>query len=818
MDSLLFWLIPAASVLALCFAYYFHKQMMKESEGTPQMIKIAAAVRKGAMSYLKQQYKIVGWVFLGLVILFAIMAYGFDVQNRWVPIAFLTGGFFSGLSGFLGMKTATYASARTANAARSSLNAGLRVAFRSGAVMGLVVVGLGLLDISFWYLLLNAVIPEDVLTPTHKLCIITTTMLTFGMGASTQALFARVGGGIYTKAADVGADLVGKVEAGIPEDDPRNPATIADNVGDNVGDVAGMGADLYESYCGSILATAALGAAAFIHTGDTAMQFKAVIAPMLIAAVGILLSIIGIFAVRTKENAKMKDLLASLALGTNLSSVLIVVATFFILWLLKLDNWMWISCAVIVGLVVGIIIGRSTEYYTSQSYRPTQKLSESGKTGPATVIISGIGLGMLSTAIPVIAVVVGIIASYLFASGFDFNNVGMGLYGIGIAAVGMLSAVFAMHDKKQEKIINESKQRVKELENLYDLIDKKLEYSLGSGASIKLLDAENDKIQLDKVNARIDSIRRKDKISIFDIMALSKYSKESEKLQKRVKAYNEGGAYGYQRALMQEQMSELEKQRQAEIDKKKTDDGKVTDYENQIAELKQQIKDFAEEMADSLYGINLKDWASQLGDALYEAWQKGEDGAEAFKKKAAEIMGDVMNSVLKLAILEPAMKNLQTMLFGEDGQSGMFGKDFKLDNSELENIADYLMGVSSKTDDYYDALDKLNEYMEKKYGVSMKEEAESSGLSKGIEGVTEDTANLLASYLNSVRSDVAMKLQLVRQIVDEHFPRMNLLAEAQLTELKAISRNTSSNVVLVTEIRDMLSAARLDKNRGFYLK
>ena len=386
------------------------------------------------------------------------------------------------------------------------------------------------------------------------------------------------------------------------------------------------------------------------------------------------------------------------------------------------------------------------------------------------------------------------------------------------AAVGMLSAVFALHDKKQEKIINESKQRVKELENLYDLIDKKLEYSLGSGASVKLLDAENDKIQLDKVNARIDSIRRKDKISIFDIMALSKYSKESEKLQKRVKAYNEGGAYGYQRALMQEQMSELEKQRQAEIDKKKTDDGKVADYENQIAELKQQIKDFAEEMADSLYGINLKDWASQLGDALYEAWQKGEDGAEAFKKKAAEIMGDVMNSVLKLAILEPAMKNLQTMLFGEDGQSGMFGKDFKLDNSELENIADYLMGVSSKTDDYYDALDKLNEYMEKKYGVSMKEEAESSGLSKGIEGVTEDTANLLASYLNSVRSDVAMKLQLVRQIVDEYFPRANFLAEAQLTELKAISRNTSSNVVLVTEIRDMLGAARLSKDRGFYLK
>ena len=441
MDQFLFWLVPAASVLALCFAWFFHRQMMKESEGTPQMVKIAAAVRKGAMSYLKQQYKIVGWVFLGLVVLFSIMAYGFGVQNSWVPVAFLTGGFFSGLSGFLGMKTATYASARTANAARNSLNAGLRVAFRSGAVMGLVVVGLGLLDISFWYLLLNAVIPEDVLTPTHKLCVITTTMLTFGMGASTQALFARVGGGIYTKAADVGADLVGKVEAGIPEDNPRNPATIADNVGDNVGDVAGMGADLYESYCGSILATAALGAAAFIHTGDVAMQFKAVVAPMLIAAVGILLSIIGIFSVRTKEDATMKDLLGSLAFGTNLSSVLIVVATFFILWLLQLDNWIWVSCSVVVGLLVGIVIGRSTEYYTSQSYRPTQKLSESGKTGPATVIISGIGLGMLSTAVPVIAVVVGIIASYLFASGFDFANVGMGLYGIGIAAVGMLSTL-----------------------------------------------------------------------------------------------------------------------------------------------------------------------------------------------------------------------------------------------------------------------------------------------------------------------------------------------------------------------------------------
>ena len=319
MEQTLFWLVPASSVLALLFAWYFHRQMLQESEGTPQMMKIAAAVRKGAMSYLKQQYKIVGIVFVCLAVMFAIMAYGFHVQNAWVPVAFLTGGFFSGLSGYLGMKTATYASARTANAARKSLNSGLRIAFRSGAVMGLVVVGLGLLDISFWYLLLNAVIPADAITPTQKLCVITTTMLTFGMGASTQALFARVGGGIYTKAADVGADLVGKVEAGIPEDDPRNPATIADNVGDNVGDVAGMGADLYESYCGSILATAALGAAAFLHSDDTVMQFKAVIAPMLIAAVGILLSLIGIFAVRTKENAQMKDLPAITSDGVSVS-------------------------------------------------------------------------------------------------------------------------------------------------------------------------------------------------------------------------------------------------------------------------------------------------------------------------------------------------------------------------------------------------------------------------------------------------------------------------------------------------------------------
>lgn len=441
MISTIFWIIPIASIVALLFAWFFFRQMMKESEGTVTMAKIASYVREGAMSYLKQQYKVVILVFLVLVLLFAFMAYVLKVQNEWVPIAFLTGGFFSGLAGFLGMKTATYASARTANAARTSLNKGLQVAFRSGAVMGLVVVGLGLLDISFWYLILNAVIPPEAMDPTHKLTIITTTMLTFGMGASTQALFARVGGGIYTKAADVGADLVGKVEAGIPEDDPRNPATIADNVGDNVGDVAGMGADLYESYCGSILATAALGAAAFVSTGSVELQYKAVVAPMLIAAVGIILSIIGIFTVRTKEDANIKQLLKALSLGTNLSSFLIAVSTFGILYLLGMDNWFWISCAVIIGLLVGVVIGQSTEYYTSQSYKPTQRVSAAGQTGPATVIISGLGLGMLSTAIPVLAVVVGIICAFLFASGFDFANVGMGLYGIGIAAVGMLSTL-----------------------------------------------------------------------------------------------------------------------------------------------------------------------------------------------------------------------------------------------------------------------------------------------------------------------------------------------------------------------------------------
>ncbi|MBR2607740.1 MAG: sodium-translocating pyrophosphatase [Bacteroidaceae bacterium] len=440
--NVLFWFVPAASVLALSFAAYFYKQMKAESEGTERMAYIAKAVRQGAMAYLKQQYKVVSVVFICLAAVFAVMAYVFKIQNEWVPFAFLTGGLFSGLSGFFGMKTATYASARTANAARNSMNSGLRMAFRSGAVMGLVVVGLGLLDISVWYLILDAFVPADANNAAIKLCFITTTMLTFGMGASTQALFARVGGGIYTKAADVGADLVGKTEYNIPEDDPRNPATIADNVGDNVGDVAGMGADLYESYCGSILSTAALGAAAFAQDGVD-MQTKAVFAPMLIAAVGIVLSIIGIFSVRTSEDASIKKLLSALSRGTNLSSILIVAATFGILYALGIENWVGLSLAVVVGLLVGIVIGQSTEYYTSQSYKPTRKVSESGVTGPATVIISGMGLGMLSTAIPVVAVVAGILLSYMLATGFSMasENITIGLYGIAIASVGMLSTL-----------------------------------------------------------------------------------------------------------------------------------------------------------------------------------------------------------------------------------------------------------------------------------------------------------------------------------------------------------------------------------------
>ena len=434
-----FWLIPAASVTALGMAWFFFRQMMKEDEGTPRMREIAEHVRRGAMAYLKQQYKVVGIVFVVLALIFAFMAYALNVQNPWVPFAFITGGLFSGLAGFFGMKTATYASARTANAARKGLNNGLRIAFRSGAVMGLVVVGLGLLDIAIWFLVLSYFYNGDSMA----LITITTTMLTFGMGASTQALFARVGGGIYTKAADVGADLVGKVEANIPEDDPRNPATIADNVGDNVGDVAGMGADLYESYCGSILSTAALGATAFAFNMD--MQLKAVIAPMIIASVGIFLSLIGIFLVRTNEGATMKDLLKSLGLGTNVSAILIAAASFIILYLLELDNWIGVSLSVVTGLMAGVIIGQGTEYYTSQSYKPTRQISESSQTGPATVIIKGIGTGMISTMIPVVTISVAIMLSYLCANHFDLSmsaeSISRGLYGIGIAAVGMLSTL-----------------------------------------------------------------------------------------------------------------------------------------------------------------------------------------------------------------------------------------------------------------------------------------------------------------------------------------------------------------------------------------
>lgn len=436
---LFFWLVPIASIVALGMAWHFFRQMRKEDEGTPRMAEIAEYVRRGAMAYLKQQYKVVAIVFVVLAVIFAFMAYGLKVQNPWVPFAFLTGGLFSGLAGFFGMKTATYASARTANAARKSLNSGLKVAFRSGAVMGLVVVGLGLLDIAIWFLALSCFYYGSNMA----LVTITTTMLTFGMGASTQALFARVGGGIYTKAADVGADLVGKVEANIPEDDPRNPATIADNVGDNVGDVAGMGADLYESYCGSILSTAALGATAFAMNVD--MQLKAVIAPMIISSVGIFLSLIGIFAVKTKENATMRDLLRSLGIGTNLAAGLIAVATFVILYFLGIENWIGVSFSVVSGLVAGVVIGQATEYYTSHSYKPTQKISEASKTGPATVIIQGIGTGMISTMIPVVTISAAIMLSYLFANGFDLSmsakSISMGLYGIGIAAVGMLSTL-----------------------------------------------------------------------------------------------------------------------------------------------------------------------------------------------------------------------------------------------------------------------------------------------------------------------------------------------------------------------------------------
>lgn len=451
MISSIFWIIPVSALCALLFAWIFYRSMKAQEEGTDRMKEIAAYVREGAMAYLKRQYSVVIKVFGILVVLLAILAY-FGVQNPFVPVAFLTGGFFSGLCGFLGMKTATFASNRTAWAASKSLNKGLQVALRSGAVMGLIVVGFGLLDIAIWFLILNGWVftPEHMqngmtllglkfvhagTTEHQKLIEITAVMLTFGMGASTQALFARVGGGIFTKAADVGADLVGKVEAGIPEDDPRNPATIADNVGDNVGDVAGMGADLYESYAGSILATAALGAALPGVTGD--LQIKAVIAPMLVSAIGILLSIAGVYMVRTKESATPKALLRALLLGTGGSSALILV----VLAAMAAFNWItWgVFGAAVSGLLAGVIIGQSTEYFTSDGNKPTQGIAKQAQQGPATVIIEGMAVGMFSTWIPVVTIVVGIIAAYGFAGGF--SNFAMGVYGIGFAAVGMLSTL-----------------------------------------------------------------------------------------------------------------------------------------------------------------------------------------------------------------------------------------------------------------------------------------------------------------------------------------------------------------------------------------
>ncbi len=441
MNETSFIFVPIAGFLALAFAFVFFKSMMRASEGSERMRTIAGHVRKGAMAYLRQQYKVVAVFFAIILVLFCILSYGLGLQNHWVPFAFISAGFGSALAGYFGMKTATYASARVAQAASESLDLGLRLAFRSGAVMGLVVVGLALLDISFWFLVLNQFV--DSVVPGQKLMIITTTLLTFGMGASLQALFARVGGGIFTKAADVGADLVGKVESGIPEDDPRNPATIADNVGDNVGDIAGMGADLYESYYGSILATAALGAAAFMAFGER-VQYMAVIAPMLIAALGIVLSILGIFTVRTHSGASQLELMSALNRAVYLSSGMIVLGSGILLWGMGLPNWVGVWVAIVTGLTVGLVIGRSTEIYTSAEYRPTRAISAAGQTGPATVVIAGMGVGFTSTVVPVLAVAIGVLVAYAAAAGgmsFNSASLSMGLYGIGIAAVGMLSTL-----------------------------------------------------------------------------------------------------------------------------------------------------------------------------------------------------------------------------------------------------------------------------------------------------------------------------------------------------------------------------------------
>ena len=437
------WLIPISSLFALGFAFVFYKSVMKQSEGTEVMREIAQAVREGAMAYLRQQYKVVGIVFVVLCVIFLIMAFGLNAQNKVVPFAFLTGGFFSGLCGFLGMKTATNASARTTCAAMEGLNSGLRIAFRAGAVMGLVVVGFALLDIAGWFLILYYLFPKIFpgFLGTNPLPQITVIMLSFGMGASTQALFARVGGGIYTKAADVGADLVGKVEAGIPEDDPRNPAVIADNVGDNVGDVAGMGADLYESYAGSILATAALGVAAVAAKdhGNIALQLKYLSAPMIIAGIGVFLSILGIYMVRTKEGATMKQLMGSLNLGINGSAIGIAVCAIPVLWVLDLPNRWQIWGAIVAGLTAGLIIGKVTEIFTSHDYAPTRGIAKQAETGPATVIIEGIAVGMESTAIPVLTIIAAVAVSFYLPGGA--SDTLMGLYGVGIAAVGMLATL-----------------------------------------------------------------------------------------------------------------------------------------------------------------------------------------------------------------------------------------------------------------------------------------------------------------------------------------------------------------------------------------
>ncbi len=438
MTDLVFWIAPFGAVLAMAFAWWFFRDMLSRDEGTELMQRIGGHVRTGAIAYLKQQYRVMLVVFLVVAAVFAVLAYGLDVQSPWLPLTFVFGGAFSALAGYIGMQTATRASTRTAAAARTSLPDALRIAFRSGAVMGLIVVGLGLGNVAFWFWLINWLTPGEA-TDGSRMVLVTTTVLTFGMGASLQALFARVGGGIFTKAADVGADLVGKVEAGIPEDDPRNPAVIADNVGDNVGDVAGMGADLFESYGGSILAACARGAAAYVQMPE--LQMRAVIAPLAIAGLGILLSIIGVFLVRTREGADQKELLEALSRGINASAAMIVVAAAAVLYLLDIPNVWGIWGAVVTGLVTGIVIGRSTEYYTSASYGPTRNIAAQAEGGPATAIIAGIGTGMMSTAIPVIAVAVGTMVAFALASGFDFTAMNLGLYGVAIAAVGMLSTL-----------------------------------------------------------------------------------------------------------------------------------------------------------------------------------------------------------------------------------------------------------------------------------------------------------------------------------------------------------------------------------------